>query len=551
MSKTVVLKPEMWLKMMRQGAARLDASRKEVNDLNVFPIPDGDTGDNMYMTVSSGLSSAAGTTLGELAGNISKGMLFGARGNSGVILSRIFAGISKGLEGLEEASAEDFCKALLSGIEESYKAVSTPVEGTILTVFREGAELASKSHPESMEELFETLLDEMEASLERTPELLHVLKEAGVVDSGGAGLICIFRGLREGLLGIETTAAAEPAQSTPAKADFDDFGPDTELLYGYCTEFLLRLQTSKVGDPAAFDESAIKSWLESVGESVVCFKDGSIVKVHVHTMDPGSILSRAREWGEFLTVKIENMTLQHSEVTIRDNFSGKKDTFARARKKYGAVAVASGSGLCEAMREAGADLVIEGGQTMNPSAGSFIEAFEKVDAENIFVFPNNSNIIMAASQAAELYSASRIHVIPSKNIGAGYVALASLDKGADSADDIILAAEQTIAGVETGMITTAIRDSSLDGIEMHEGEFIGICDGKIVAADDSKIELARALAAKMDFASHDVALCFTGEGVDQAEAERIVANLQSIYPRTEIMLSNGGQPVYNYIMILC
>lgn len=551
MSKTVVLKTETWLDMMRQGAARLNASRKEVNDLNVFPIPDGDTGDNMYMTVSSGLSSASGTSLGELAGSISRGMLFGARGNSGVILSRIFAGIANGLDGLDEASAADFAEALSSGVEESYKAVSTPVEGTILTVFREGAEAVKKACPDTLEALFEVLLSEMDASLGRTPDLLPVLKEAGVIDSGGAGLICIFRGLQDALLGIRTESPDDGPADTSHGVDFDDFGPDTELLYGYCTEFLLRLQTSKVGDPAAFDVAAIKDWLESAGESVVCFKDGSIVKAHVHTTDPGAVLSRARQWGEFLTVKIENMTLQHSEVTIRDNFSAKKDSFARARKKYGAVAVASGKGLCDAMREAGADVVIEGGQTMNPSAGSFIEAFGKIDAEDIFVFPNNSNIIMAARQSAELYSGSRIHVIPSRNVGAGYVALASMDRSAGSAGEIIEACEAVLGTVETGMITTAIRDSSLDGVDMHEGEFIGICDGKIVAASDSKIELARMLAAKMDFASHDVALCFTGEGVPAEESDRLVSNLQELYPRTEIMPSDGGQPVYNYIIVLC
>lgn len=550
MGKTIVLKTETWLRMMRQGAARLNASRKEVNNLNVFPIPDGDTGDNMYMTVSSGLSSARGTTLGELAGNISKGMLFGARGNSGVILSRIFAGISKGLEGLESSSVKEFSEALRSGVEESYKAVSTPVEGTLLTVFREGSEAVAKTDPQSLEDLFEILLAEMEASLKRTPDLLPVLKEAGVIDSGGAGLICIFRGIQDALLGNETESA-ESSPSAAAPVNFDDFGPDTELLYGYCTEFLLRLQTSKVGDVESFDGNVIKNWLESAGESVVCFKDGSIVKAHVHTTDPGAILSLARQWGEFLTVKIENMTLQHSETTIQDNFSGKKDSFARARKKYGAVAVASGKGLCAAMREAGADVVVEGGQTMNPSAGCFVEAFGKVDAEDIFVFPNNSNIIMAARQAAELYTASRIHVIPSKNVGTGYVALASMDRSAGSAGEIIEACEAVLGTVETGMITTAIRDSSLDGVDMHEGEFIGICDGKIVAASDSKIELARMLAAKMDFASHDVALCFTGEGVPAEESGRLVSNLQELYPRTEIMPSDGGQPVYNYIIVLC
>ena len=405
------LDAELYLNLIRGGAARLAQNRQEINDLNVFPIPDGDTGDNMYMTIEAG-SHASGNSLGEMADAVSQGMLLGARGNSGVILSRIFAGMGKAFKGLKQADYKQFNAAMKAAVEEAYHAVSQPVEGTILTVLREGVAAAEGSA--SIEEFFDLWIAGMDLSLQHTPELLDVLKKAGVVDSGGAGLLCIAEGMRDALHGNSPVLDAEtnqPAQ-TP-KIDFNAFTEDSVLEFGYCTEFLLRLQRSKV-DLDSFDESVIHNWLEQQGDSLVFFRDGSIIKVHVHTKDPGAVLSKCREWGEFLTIKVENMTLQHHENHMDERFK-------RSRKALGIVTVATGKGLTASFKDMGADAVIEGGQTMNPSSEDFVSAIKKANAHNVFIFPNNSNIVMAASQACEMVedADTNVYVIPSKTIPQG------------------------------------------------------------------------------------------------------------------------------------
>lgn len=534
---TKTITGKMFLSMLREGTSRLSENRKAINDLNVFPIPDGDTGDNMYMTISAGCDDASGTSLSELASSASKGMLLGARGNSGVILSRIFAGIAKGLSGSQEADVPCFAAAMEAGVKEAYSSVSKPVEGTILTVLREAVESASG---DTFEDYFESLSEGMEKSLERTPELLDVLKEAGVVDSGGAGLLCITKGMCDSLRGVHTSDEGI-SSGRKARLNLDDFGPDSVLTFGYCTEFLLRLQTAKVGDVAAFDESPIRDYLNSAGESVVCFREGSIIKVHVHTGTPGRILSDVQRWGEFLTVKIENMNLQHSGAPA----------FARKRKPVGVVAVASGEGLINAFREAGADEVIEGGQTMNPDARSFLEAFGRVGAETIFVFPNNSNIIMTAMQAARMYSDANVVVIPSKDPGAGYVAVASTDFSAGDTEAVGREACANVEGVCSGMVSRAVRDSGQDGVQVLKGDFVGFSHKSILVDNPSRTGAALALAGRMGAADHDVMLVFSGADVDGAEAEALAAELQKAFPRTEIMMTPGGQPVYDYIITLC
>ena len=551
------LNAELYLNLIRGGAVRLAQDRQAINDLNVFPIPDGDTGDNMYMTMEAGCHAALMPTLGETADAVSKGMLMGARGNSGVILSRIFAGLSKGFKGLPEADCDDFSQAMQAAVQEAYHAVSQPVEGTILTVLREGVAAAKGSS--TLEEFFDLWIAGMDLSLQHTPELLDVLKKAGVVDSGGAGMLCIARGMLDALQGKgeEASEDLQPSGQAAHKAsNFNLFTEDSELEFGYCTEFLLRLQCAKVGDPAAFDETVIRDWLTAVGESVVCFKEGSIVKVHVHTKTPGEILNHCQQWGEYLTLKIENMTLQHQETTIRNNFESPEakadEPLIQAhRQLYGVVTVATGEGLVRTFKEAGADAVIEGGQTMNPSARSFVEAFEQLNAETILVFPNNSNIIMTAQQAAGLYTQSRVVVLPSKDIGAGYVAIASLDRSCKDAEQVIAAVRETIASVRTGLVTTATRDTVMDGVPVHAGDYVGITRGEIVADDPDRAKLAQALCAKMDFADHEVAIVFAGAEVPAAEAEALLQQLQAQYPRTEMMLTEGGQPVYDYIIVLC
>ena len=536
---TQFLDANSYLYLIRGGAARLAENRQSINDLNVFPIPDGDTGDNMLMTIEAG-SRASGATLTQMADSVSSGMLLGARGNSGVILSRIFAGIAKGFKGLEKADVSDFAKAMRSGVKEAYTAVSEPVEGTILTVLREGVEAACGAS--SIEEFMDLWIAAMDLSLQHTPELLDVLKKAGVVDSGGAGLLCIGEGMRDALRGkidvISTEAEGKAEKSSNVKVDISAFTEDSVLEFGYCTEFLLRLQRSKV-DVDTFDESVIHDWLASQGDSLVFFRDGSIVKVHVHTKDPGAILSKCREWGEFLTIKVENMTLQHHENHMEERFK-------RSRKALGIVAVAAGKGLTESFREMGADAVIEGGQTMNPSVERFLEAFDSANAETILVFPNNSNIILTAGQASAMYEKSKVVVIPTKTIPEGYYALANLDAELP-AEELVPALEEAAAAVTTGAVSKAIRDTEI----ARTGDFVGFSGKDLLTGSPSRPETLRALAEKLDAGSADIFIIFRGADAPEDEAESLKAEFEKKYPATEVILIGGDQPVYDYLLLIC
>ena len=522
----------LYLNLIRGGAASLAAHRQTVNDLNVFPIPDGDTGDNMFMTIQAGCH-AAGSSLPEMAKAVSTGMLMGARGNSGVILSRIYAGIAKGLEGVGEADVDTLSRAMLAGVEESYQAVSEPVEGTILTVFREGAQAAAGS--KDLKEYFDQLVTSMDLSLKQTPELLDVLKKAGVVDSGGAGLLYIAEGMRAALNG-ETAEVEDPAAPAAKQVDLNAFTEDSVLEFGYCTEFLLRLQRSKV-DLDTFDENVLSEWLSQNGESLVFFRDGSIIKVHVHTRTPGDILNHCQQYGEFLTIKVENMTLQHHENHMDERFK-------RGRKAFGVVSVASGAGLADTFRELGADVVIEGGQTMNPPVDRFIRAFDEVNADTVFVFPNNSNILLTARQAAELYDKADIRVIPCKTLGEGYYALANLDTEAGDADTLETMLTEAAGEVVTGLVSRAIRDSG----NVKEGDYVGISGKEILTSGATPESALMALADALGSGSSDVILVFAGTGAADAEALR--GKLEAMYPHSEVILQTGGQPVYEYILVL-
>ena len=530
--------------MLRQGAVSLGKDKTTINDLNVFPIPDGDTGDNMLMTLKAGCAALKEQlgTLSEVASAASSGMLLGARGNSGVILSRIFAGLAKGLQGVIVADTQAFAKAMQSAVDEAYKAVPVPVEGTIITVLREGAAGADAS--QDLNRYFETLLAAMQVSLDHTPELLQVLKDAGVVDSGGAGLVSIFRGMNDALNGnisheeIEpTTAAAVPT------IELNKFDENSKLEFGYCTEFLLRLMRSKV-DLDSFDEKVIIDYLNEVGESVVAFREGTIVKVHVHTFIPGVILNEMQKYGEFLTIKIENMALQHHQSTNQNNAS-----FKLPPKPYGIVTVASGAGLVNAFSEFGVDQVIEGGQTMNPSTQDFLDAFANINAQHILVFPNNKNIKMAADQAAELYDKADIRVLPSTTIGEGYYGIGSVDRDNPNVDEVIESVTEIMQSVVTGMVSTAIRDAEGDQVSVHTGDYVGYSGKQLLSDSPDREEAAKALVERLGAASRDVMLVFFGKDVPQEEAERLVADLQSRYKNLEIMLNNGAQPVYDYIIV--
>ena len=545
MQKTIELDSLTFAAMLRQGAVSLSKDKTVINDLNVFPIPDGDTGDNMLMTLKAGcaaLDKQLGT-LSEIASTASSGMLLGARGNSGVILSRIFAGLAKGLQGLIVADTEAFAKAMQSAVDEAYKSVPVPVEGTIITVLREGA--AAADAQSDFNRYFDTLLEAMQVSLDHTPELLQVLKDAGVVDSGGAGLLSIFRGMNDALNGILTEEDFTPNTTATPTLELDKFTENSTLEFGYCTEFLLRLMRSKV-DLDTFDEKVIFDYLNNEGESVVAFREGSIVKVHVHTFTPGVILNEMQKYGEFLTIKIENMALQHHQSTNQNNAS-----FKLPPKPYGMVTVASGEGLINAFHEFGVDEVIAGGQTMNPSTQDFLDAFARINAQHILVFPNNKNIKMAADQAAELYKNADIHVLPSTTIGEGYYGIGSIDRDNPDVDEVIASVTEIMKSVATGIVSTAIRDAEGDQVSVHTGDYVGYSGKQILSDSPDRETAAKVLIERLGAASRDVMLVFNGKDVPSEEAERLVADLQTQYKNLEIMLNNGAQPIYDYIFVLC
>ena len=530
--------------MLRQGAVSLSKDKTTINDLNVFPIPDGDTGDNMLMTLKAGCTALKEQlgTLSEMASAASSGMLLGARGNSGVILSRIFAGLAKGLQGVVIADTQTFAKAMQAAVEEAYKAVPVPVEGTIITVLREGA--AGADNNTDLNHYFETLLEAMQVSLDHTPELLPVLKEAGVVDSGGAGLLSIFRGMNDALNGNISQEEIEPTTAAPVPTiELNKFDENSKLEFGYCTEFLLRLMRSKV-DLDTFDEKEIIDYLNKMGESVVAFREGTIVKVHVHTFTPGEILNEMQKYGEFLTIKIENMALQHHQSTNSNNAS-----FKTPPKKYGIVTVASGKGLTEAFRGIGADEVIAGGQTMNPSTQDFLEAFARINAQHILVFPNNKNIKMAADQAAELYKNADIRVLPSTTIGEGYYGIGYIDRDNNNVDEVVESITEIMQSVVTGMVSTAIRDAEGEHVTVHTGDFVGYSGKQLLSDNPNRSIATLELCERINAAQRDVMLIFFGKDVPQDEAEQLFSDLQARYKNLEIMLNNGTQPIYDYIII--
>lgn len=536
----------LFLKMINTGAAKLSAQKEDINNLNVFPIPDGDTGDNMLMTIEGGLGATAQKSIGDTASQVSSGMLLGARGNSGVILSRIFSGIGKGLEDITECDLKSFDEALKKGVEESYSSVAKPVEGTILTVFREGVEYAgSQINSEStFESYFNDLLTEFNNSLDRTPQLLEVLKESGVVDSGGAGLICIFTGMNDALNGkeIDHTAGATGKQN---KVDLTKFTADSVLEFGYCTEFLLRLQNSKI-DTANFDLEKFTEHLNSVGDSVVAFAEDTIIKVHVHTMEPGKILSYCQQFGEFLTLKIENMTLQHNE---NENLSKNKKKKA-IKKPFGIVSVASGDGVKDTFISLGCDFVVEGGQSMNPSAEDFIHAFEEIYAEKILVYPNNGNVILAAQQAAELYTEAEVYIIPTKTVGEGYAGISMLDTSVEDVEQIIAEQKEIISTVVTGIVSKAVRDTEKDGIAVNKDDYIGFVGDTIMVDDGNREDTLMLLSDRLNASRYDIMLVIYGESVTEAECAEVEKALKAKYRRTEIVMIYGGQPIYDYILVL-
>ncbi|MBR6085516.1 MAG: DAK2 domain-containing protein [Spirochaetales bacterium] len=549
---------KMYARMIIGGSKELDRNRQIVNDLNVFPIPDGDTGDNMFMTANGG-SEALETdneNLTEVSRQVSQGMFMGARGNSGVILSRIFKGISLGLSDVENTDTAGFLKALRSGVDESYKAVAQPVEGTILTVFRCAVEAAASQNESTFEELFKVLNAAMRDALEKTPTQLEVLRQAGVVDSGGAGLVYIFHGMEKALNGeqYEENTPTRVKDNGPRKPDLSKFNESSDLTYGYCTEFILQLMTAKVGDVSKFDEQPIFDYLNQNGESVVAFRDGSIIRVHIHTKTPGEILNHCQIWGEFLTLKIENMTIQHNQSIVQNNYSAPEEDIVlrtgKPKKKYATVTVATGEGICNLFREIGVDAVINGGQSMNPSVRDFQEAFDTIEAENIIVFPNNGNVILTAKQIADVYDKANIIVIPNKDLGTGYAAISMLDTSKDDPEEVVASIEESIQGVITAMVSKANRDTEQDGVEIRNGDYIGFADDVVYTDSPNRRECCEKLLYKLNSGDYSILMLIKGKDVPQDEAEDLAGELENRYKLTEIIPIDGGQPIHDYVIIL-
>ncbi len=554
MSKTYYIDGTMFAEMIRSGAVNLRTNASIVNELNVFPIPDGDTGENMSRTMEGGVAAVSSVTsarISDCAETVADGMLMAARGNSGVILSQFFDGLRRGFVGVERAGLPEFKAAMRAGVEPAYSSVVQPTEGTILTVMRESVEKANMiDDGGSMEEYFTAYMDELYKSLDRTPELLPVLKESGVIDSGGAGFSYIIEGMNDALCGTPVTVDAPHAEtvSTVDAADTDAFDADSKMEFGYCTELIIQLMRGKV-DVYKYDVKELIGYLESMGgESIVAFKTGTRIKLHVHTFEPEKVFAYCRTIGEFVTVKVENMSIQHSGAVVRNRFKRREPD--KKHKKYACVAVADGAGLIEQFKSLGADFVIDGKQTMNPSTADFLKAFDAVDADTVFVFPNNSNIILAAKQAADMYDGANVVIIPSKTLAEGYSAMSMLDYSSDSVDEITEAFNAAAGSVTTGLVSYAIRDCALNGCKVKKGDYLGF-DGKtLLSCNKDLAPCACELLDKIDKTDKSVIIAVRGLNVDTGVTDAIEKHLKASAPSLEFYEFDGGQDVYSIIFIV-
>ncbi|MCB9498671.1 MAG: DAK2 domain-containing protein [Bacillales bacterium] len=553
-----VLDSAHFIGMIKYGMLNLKNHYQEVNDLNVFPVPDGDTGTNMRRTIETGYEVIEGKEkepLFKVAQDLSKGMLLGARGNSGVILSQIFRGFSFGLEQKKNVSTAGLSRAFRYAVRQAYGAVVNPVEGTILTVIKESAAYATKNISSTIYSYICNLLKQAHISLQNTKEILPVLKEADVIDSGGAGLVYIFEGFKAYLEGselndkkIQYDEVYHEQPNVPTAVDLSAFNENSVLDFGYCTEFILQLQTSKV-DVENFDEKIIIDYLKTQGDSIVCFKDGSVIKTHVHTKDPGAILSHVKMWGEFLTLKIENMSLQHNQIIVGKKNSAKK----KIHKKYASVVVCQGEGLTKAFLDLGVDGIVDGKQTMNPSAKDFIKAFDELDAENIFVLPNNSNIILTAEQAAKIYSETnpevKIIVIHSKTLAQGYIAASMFSFDAEDANSIIDDINMSIKDINSIEITTATRTTKISGVSVTKGHYIGIMDNKLLVDAEEKINCLTSTIDKVpSIDEKELLLVIYGKDVDEEQKIASKLAVREKHPNLEIGEISGDQDIYSYII---
>ena len=542
---------ELLQKMFLAGAANLEAKKEFINELNVFPVPDGDTGTNMTLTILSAakeVKALENPDMVAIAKAISSGSLRGARGNSGVILSQLLRGFTKEIREHKEIDTITLAKACERATATAYKAVMKPKEGTILTVAKgasqKAAELAETT--EDLDTFISEVINYAQEVLEKTPEMLPVLKEAGVVDSGGQGLLEVMRGAYDAFQGKEIDYSAIEA-SAGTKMVKPSEQAETEIKFGYCTEFIIMLEK----EFTAKDETEFKAYLESIGDSIVCVADDDIVKIHVHTNDPGLAIQKALTYGQLSRMKIDNMREEHQERLIKDaeklaaqQAEAKK---AEPRKEVGFIAVSIGEGMNEIFRELGADYIIEGGQTMNPSTEDMLNAIDQVNAEHIFILPNNKNIILAANQAQTLTEDKDIIVVPSKTVPQGITAIINYMPDADAQTNLEAMIEG-IGNVKTGQVTYAVRDTHIDDKEIHEGDIMGIGDSGILAVGQSVEETTKEMLTQLVDEDTELISLYYGQDVQEESAENFAQEIEDLYPDVDVDVHSGGQPIYYYVL---
>ena len=544
--------------MVEIGEMRLSENAEFVNSLNVFPVPDGDTGTNMMLSFKSGaerVANSTATTVGDLAQDLAKGLLMGARGNSGVILSQLFRGFSKAVVGKDVITGEELAQAFTNGVETAYKAVMKPVEGTILTVARESAKRGVRKLETSNDiiEVMGSVLRGAEKSLAKTPDLLPVLKEVGVVDSGGQGLVFIYNGFFEAL-----TGEAVPVQSLQSnkidltsvahhEADVDYEHVSTgDIKFGYCTEIMVKIgEGETVVD--TFDYDTFRNYLNELGDSLLVVADDEIIKVHVHTERPGEVMNYGQRFGSLMKVKVDNMRLQHEEVLKTDYTAKVKEAAQKQKAEYGIVAVAAGEGVQELFKSMGVTTIINGGQTMNPSTEDILQAVKEAHAEKVIVLPNNKNIQMAANQAAEVSEDAAVAVVATRTISEGLASLLAFNPEASLEDNQAAMSEQ-MALVSSGQITNAVRDTNIDGVEIKKDDFMGIVDGKILVSISDRKEATLATIDKMIDDDSEILTIIYGEDADASEVEEITEAVEAKYPDVEVEVHEGNQPVYTYLL---
>ncbi|MGH2110188.1 DAK2 domain-containing protein [Aerococcus urinaeequi] len=555
--KRTVLDVEAFISMLEVGGNRLSENAEYVNSLNVFPVPDGDTGTNMNLTYTSGIERVIkqhSDTVGEVGEDLAKGLLMGARGNSGVILSQLFRGFAKAIEGKTTVEAQDFANAFQRGIDTAVKAVMKPVEGTILTVARDSAAagMLKAEQTDDIIEVMTAVLEEAQTSLENTPNLLPVLKEVGVVDSGGQGLVYIYHGFLESLTGESIPVkSADPNKANVTELAHQENFFNTahsvaseDIHYGYCTEIMVKIgEGETVTDEFNYD--TFRNHLDGIGDSLLVVSDDEIIKVHVHTETPGEVMNYGQKFGSLVKIKVDNMRLQHDDIIDGKGATQSESTPAVERTNLAIIAVAAGEGIENLFKDMGVKSIISGGQTMNPSTNDILDAINKANADNVIILPNNKNIIMAANQAVEV-SEIPAAVVETKYISQGLTAMLGYNPDG-TLEDNKAAMVAEMANVTSGQVTVAVRDTTVDGLEIHKDHFMGIIDGKIVSEDADLVkETINMVNAMIDEDKELVTLIF-GEKTDQVTAELIAEAVESANEDIEVEIVDGGQPVYHFL----